>query len=272
MDISGASIMPSFPERQDNHPLITIIVAVLNGSLTLERCLESIISQTYSHKELIIIDGGSSDSTIEMLRDKNNKIAFWESKPDRGIYHAWNKGLKHSHGDWICFLGADDYFWERDVLKKLIPHLQHAQNSGIRTVYGQAAKIDNQGNIVKLAGKSWKKMRWQMYHGMPLSLPHPGLMHHKGLFIDHGSFDESFKIAGDYEFLLRELKNSQALYASGVRTVGCQVGGIADSFKLLSQREVARARRKNGLSALSWVWLAIYIRSFIRIKLCKFIR
>jgi glycosyltransferase involved in cell wall biosynthesis len=244
------------------HPLFSIIVAVLNSKDTLEQCIESVISQTYPHKELIIIDGGSVDGTIEILKDKNNKIAYWESKPDQGIYHAWNKALKHARGDWICFLGADDYFWGDRVLSDLHPHITKAENSGIHVVYGQAAIIDNNERILKYVGKPWEKIRWLMPHGMPL--PHTGLMHHQSLFKTHGGFDETFQIAGDYDFLLRELKNAEAIYAQGLIVAGWRAGGISDHKFLLGHREMARARRKNGFYNLSWVWIAVHVRGFLR--------
>ena len=122
-----------------NKQLITVILAVLNASNTLERCLQSILKQTYQHKEIILVDGGSTDGTLSILDAYGDKLTYWESKPDRGIYHAWNKALKHARGDWICFLGADDYFWSNNVLADLAPHLIRATNSGIRIVYGQAA-------------------------------------------------------------------------------------------------------------------------------------
>jgi glycosyltransferase involved in cell wall biosynthesis len=243
---------------------ISIIISVLNGSKTLERCIRSVVSQAYPNKELIIIDGGSEDGTVAILRKYDKNIFYWKSEPDRGIYHAWNKALKHVSGEWICFLGADDYFWKPHVLRGLVPHLMKAEESNIRVVYGRIAKLDNNGHVVTFAGKPWKKIRWQMPHGMPLSLPHSGLMHHRKLFENHGLFDESFKIAGDYEFLLRELKNSQALYADGLLTVGFQVGGTADSSPLLCHREIARARWKNGLRGPSWLWVLIYIRAILR--------
>ena len=246
-------------------PRITVIVAVLNGVHTLERCLTSVISQKQIDRELIVIDGGSTDGSLKIVENYSDGTFYWESGSDQGIYHAWNKAIAHAGGDWICFLGADDYFWERDVLRKLVPHLQHAQNSGIRIVYGQAARVDNQGNIVKLAGKPWGKIRWQMKHGMPFELPHPGLMHHSSLFKEHGVFDESFQIAGDYEFLLRELRHGhQALYAKGLRTVGCQVGGITDFYSIRAHREIAHALKNNGLRAPSWIWLSVHARAFFR--------
>lgn len=254
---------------KEERPLITVIVAVLNCSKTLEHCIKSITEQSYPCVELIVMDGGSTDGSMSIINSYSDKIAYWESKPDRGIYHAWNKALKHSCGEWVCFLGADDYFWNDRVLADLTTHLIRASYSGIKVLYGQAARVDCSGKIIKLQGKPWNKIGLQMRHGMPFDLPHPGLMHHCSLFEEHGLFDESFKIAGDYEFLLRELKNGKALFANNLRTVGCKVGGIADSFKLLAQKEVARARQKNGLRTMSWVWLAVYTRSLIRKQLQK---
>ena len=111
----------------ENKPIITIIVAVLNSKESLERCIESVNNQTYPHRELIIIDGGSTDGTVEILKNNDDKIAYWESKPDRGIYHAFNKAIKYAQGEWIYFLGSDDYLWTSDVLEKV------AQN--IRTIH-----------------------------------------------------------------------------------------------------------------------------------------
>ena len=245
-------------------PLITIIIATLNCADTIKRCLESIVSQTYPYKELIVMDGGSRDATVEILANSQNNINYWESKPDRGIYHAWNKALKHSHGEWICFLGADDFFWNNHVLADLGPYLKKSEDSGIRVVYGQAARVNSHGHILKLNGKPWKKIQWLMRHGMPLHLPHPGMMHHRSLFERHGLFDETFVIAGDYEFLLRELKDGSALFVEGLRTVGSQIGGIADVSRLKTNMETARAIKKNGLKRFSWVWTAVFARAFAR--------
>ena len=77
----------------DREPSISVIVAVLNGAKTLQRCIDSVAQQTYPNKELIIIDGGSQDGTVDILKANQGKITSWISEPDRGIYSAWNKGL-----------------------------------------------------------------------------------------------------------------------------------------------------------------------------------
>ena len=80
-------------------PTITIVIAVFNGAKTLERAIESVARQTYPYKELIVMDGGSTDGTVEILKRYGATIKYWESKPDRGIYHAWNKALDHAEGE-----------------------------------------------------------------------------------------------------------------------------------------------------------------------------
>ena len=93
-------------------PLVSIIIAVYNGANTLQDCLDSIKQQTYQNIELIIIDGGSTDATIDVLNEYDAQISYWISEPDDGIYNAWNKGVVQAKGEWICFLGADELHGE----------------------------------------------------------------------------------------------------------------------------------------------------------------
>ena len=104
-------------------PLISVVIAVYNGKATLQQCLDSVTQQTYSHVELIVIDGGSTDGTVDLIRANAQKIAYWISEPDRGIYNAWNKALAQAKGDWICFLGADDYLWNAQVIERMAEQL-----------------------------------------------------------------------------------------------------------------------------------------------------
>ncbi|MDH5645697.1 MAG: glycosyltransferase, partial [Candidatus Heimdallarchaeota archaeon] len=96
--------------NDENKPLVTIITAVLNGVDTLERTILSVISQSYTNIEYIIIDGGSTDGTIDIIRKYEHAIDCWVSESDTGIYDAWNKGVRLSNGEWIAFLGADDSY------------------------------------------------------------------------------------------------------------------------------------------------------------------
>ena len=78
---------------------VSIVVAVRNGAATVQRCIDSIASQTFAGREIIVIDGGSTDGTVEVLRLNASRLAYWVSEPDRGIYHAWNKALERASGE-----------------------------------------------------------------------------------------------------------------------------------------------------------------------------
>jgi glycosyltransferase involved in cell wall biosynthesis len=253
----------------NQEPLISVIVAVFNGAQTLQRCIDSVAGQTYPHKELIIMDGGSTDGTVDILRANSDKITYWESEPDRGIYHAWNKALEHAKGDWICFLGADDYFWKPDVLERMRRYLVEATSAGVRVVYGQVAKVSETGEILLLVGEPWERAQRQFLQQM--TVPHPGLMHHHSLFELHGKFDESFRFAGDYELLLRELKTGSAFFIDNLITVGMQRGGmtgvIANSLE--SFRETTLARRKNRVAKISLRWMRRYVKAAISTLLAQ---
>jgi glycosyltransferase involved in cell wall biosynthesis len=100
-------------------PLITFVLAIFNASKTLTQCLNSVAQQSCKDFELVVIDGGSTDGSVEILRSQASHFAYWTSEPDRGVYDAWNKALQHARGEWICFLGADDYLWSSDVVQQL---------------------------------------------------------------------------------------------------------------------------------------------------------
>lgn len=243
--------------------LISIIVAVLNGRETLQQCIDSIAQQTYPMKELIIVDGGSIDGTVDLLRANAGKINVVISEPDRGVYSAWNKGLAAAQGDWICFMGADDFLWDAKALKKMAAHLKGLPQSE-RVAYGKIVLVNNEGQSLSIVGRPWEQSRASFKRFM--SLPHVGMMHRRDLFEEHGNFDESFKIAGDYELLLRELKKGSAIFISDVIVAGQRVGGISTRAEnnLRIKKEVWRAQARHGLlwrsGAVGWDILNEYLK------------
>lgn len=244
-------------------PLISIVIATYNSKATLQQCIDSVTQQTYPHKELIVIDGGSKDGTVEVLKANASKVSYWLSEPDRGIYHAWNKGLARVGGEWICFLGADDIFWDSTVLVQISEQLK-VLLAGIRVVYGQNMLVNGNGVSLYPMGASWDTVKDKFWAGM--CLPHPGMMHHRSLFEQHGKFDESFRIAGDYEMLLRELKHAEAKFIPDLIVAGVRQGGISShpssSLRVLS--EARRAQRMHGqrFPPLLWMWsmVKVYLR------------
>ncbi|NIS70620.1 MAG: glycosyltransferase [Proteobacteria bacterium] len=256
-------------DRNDiKKPLLTVVVAVFNGAGTLQRCIDSVDKQTYPRKELVIIDGGSSDGTIEILRENNEKIAYWESEPDRGIYHAWNKGLTHAKGSWINFLGADDYLWQSNVITRVVPHLIEALPN-VRVVYGPVNFVRPDGTVIMKTGMPWNRRSFLRKTGGAFSVPHQGVFHHRSLFEVQGCFDESFRIAGDYDLLLRELKTANAKFVPDIIIAGMQQGGISSDGKhsVTMLDEIARSWEKNGIHGFlpSWylAWTRVHVRQIL---------
>jgi glycosyltransferase involved in cell wall biosynthesis len=175
---------------------VSIIIATLNAGSVLRRCLRSIAEQDRTNHEVIVIDGGSRDETVSIVLENPDGIAHWESAPDRGIYHAWNKGLEVASGDLVCFLGADDYFPASDRLSVLVAA---AEREDADLVSGRAAVVDSEGRARRVVGEpwNWERLKRHQY------VIHPAMLQRRALFDAHGGFDETYKIAGDYAFLLR---------------------------------------------------------------------
>ncbi|MGO9570370.1 MAG: glycosyltransferase family 2 protein [Desulfomonilaceae bacterium] len=251
-------------------PHISIIVAVHNRALTLQRCIDSVGNQTYPRKELIIIDGGSTDGSVDILCQNDHLIDYWESKPDRGIYHAWNKGLEHATGDWIHFLGADDYFMDSHVLAEVAKGIRDC-GTGIRIVYGKEAVVSTDGEVLEIKGDSWQKAGPKFSQKM--SIPHPAVFHFRGIFDDHGRFDESFQICADYDLLLRELKNGQACFLSNLIVKGVTYGGASTRWDMMLTvaEETARARQRNGIFPYGPSWVGFYCKIFVKYWLARLV-
>jgi glycosyltransferase involved in cell wall biosynthesis len=241
------------PQLNESNPIFSIIVVVYNSALTIQRCIDTVAGQDYKDKELVIIDGGSTDGTVDILMQNDHVIDCWISEPDTGIYHAMNKGVDRATGDWIIFLGADDFLLREDVLSRMARLLAFRKaQSGV--VYGKVAVVDQDGNTVS---------EWGEASGQILGLPHQATFHHKSFFEVHGRFDESFKIAGDHEMLLRELKHREAEFFPDVVVAGFSLGGVSTSLDSAPRYwlEYARARKLNGLFPYPVCWLKSFVRA-----------
>jgi glycosyltransferase involved in cell wall biosynthesis len=251
-----------------SYPLITVIVAVFNGANKLQHCIDSVSQQTYQNKELIIIDGGSRDGTVDLIKSNNAHINYWISESDKGIYNAWNKGLSQAKGDWICFLGADDYFWDVRVLDQVVSQLA-AISPKINVAYGKIMLLSSDGEKLYAIGRPWGTVKNRFKQLM--SIPHPGAMHRASLFRKYGNFDEAFRIAGDYEFLLRELKSNDAMFMPNLITIGMRQGGISSdpANAVEAMREIRMAQRMHGQRWPGPVWLAAMARVYVRLFLWR---
>lgn len=191
-------------------PIVSIIIASFNAEADLRACIESIRRQSYEPKEVIVIDGGSTDGTIDLLERCGDTISYWTSEPDTGIYSAWNKGLAHTKGQWISFIGADDRYAHDECLSTLMEGATSNHLPDI--VCSKAAWVDATGHIIEIGGGPWDWTQMKRFQ----TVVHSGMLQRASLFSAHGYFSETYKIAGDYEFLLRLGPRTRAVFIDEV--------------------------------------------------------
>ena len=251
-----------------DRPLISIIVAVLNGVSTLSHCIDSVAGQTLRDVELVIKDGASTDGTLEVLRKRASNIAHWETGPDAGIFAAWNNAIRAARGEWLLFLGADDYLHSDDALERASAHIAVSSPS-VQVLYGRLEIVTHDGVVIDILGRPWPESRRQ--HMQMMALPHAAVLYRRNVFERFGLFDETYRIAGDYEFLLRALRASEARYMPDVLVASMQVGGLSlnptQSWKALS--ETYRARRKHVSRWPAPLWLFAVAKVAVRITLWR---
>ena len=180
---------------------ISIITSVYNNQETIAEAMDSVLSQTYTDIEYIIIDGGSTDDTVNIIKSYQNRIAVFISEPDKGIYDGLNKGIKLATGDVIGFLHSDDLYENNTVIEQVA---QAFIENEIDSVYGDLTYV-NKSDPTKVI-RYWKSGEFtlnKLRRGwMP---PHPTFFVKRAIYQQHGQFDTSFKIAADYDLMLRFL-------------------------------------------------------------------
>ncbi len=245
---------------------IAVIVATYNARRNLARCLDSVLAQTAPAVDVLVSDGGSTDGTQAVIERYADRLAWWRSGPDGGIYDAWNRALAARGGvDWVCFLGADDALCDPTVVERLLPVLRTAAPAH-RLVYGDVEVTDQDGRVLAVLSEPWARARRRIRH--TLTIPHPGLMHHRSLFDLRGPFDPAFAMAGDYEMVLREIPHTAPLHVSGLRVARWQEGGVTTRLSAVRRatRERNAALAKNGLPPAPW-FLRSGAQDLIRLSL-----
>lgn len=252
-------------------PEVSVVVGVKNGAATLQRCLDSIAAQDLRSRETIVIDSASTDGTRELLQAsaRAGQLTEFVSEPDGGLYEAWNKGVRRSRGAWLCFLGCDDAFHDAAALRSLLAAANAAAGSA-RIVYGIVNRVTANGIVAETWGEPWAAARARALAGF--MIPHPGTLHHRSVFEERGLFDESYRVAGDYELMLRELLLRDPLFVNRV-VVDMRFGGMSSKPAAIysTLQEVQRARARYGLrgkplrlrQALAAAWLGSWIQRLL---------
>ena len=166
MPISIARSPQDHKEVSSAKPLISIITVCLNSGTTLQRTIDSVRKQTYANIEYIVIDGGSTDDTLKIIRSNEEYITHWLSEPDRGLYDAMNKGIDRATGEWIHLLNADDIYFDANSLSRIVPHLNESRTNYFRMF------LKNADSTLKTY--DFASSKWKLY--ISAYLPHPAMM------------------------------------------------------------------------------------------------
>ncbi|GAB3994850.1 glycosyltransferase family 2 protein [Spirosoma daeguense] len=235
---------------------VSLITVVYNGASHIRDCIESILNQTYSDIEYIIVDGKSTDGTVDIVKSYGSKIARFISEKDKGLYDAMNKGIRMATGDVIGLLNADDFYRHNRVIENMVATFER---TGSDAVYGDMIYVhrDNTQKIQRYWRSGWYSDNDFMWGWMP---GHLSFFAKKELYDQHGLFRTDMKSAADYELLLRFIhKNKAKLAYMDEVTIVMRAGGVSNSSlsnRLEANRDDKLAWKLNGMKPYFFtLWL-----------------
>ncbi|MDR3217906.1 MAG: glycosyltransferase [Dysgonamonadaceae bacterium] len=244
-----------------NTPLISIITVTYNAIDDLEQTMQSVFAQTYPNIEYIVIDGGSVDGTINIIRKYNDRLSFWVSEKDKGIYDAMNKGIRQSKGELIGMINAGDYY-EPDAVQVMVE--AYNQHPDYAIFHGNINLLNEDGTFFKV--KKPNPDLSQFYKGM--SVYHPTLFVQKTVYGTKQNFRENlynihFKIAADFDFILRNYLAGTRFYYVDKVIANFKQGGYSVKNKKTTNIECRNILYENGyekeiVEPLFKKWNAIY--------------
>lgn len=253
----GLRIKGYFKQSYEEKPLITIITVVYNGEKYLEETIQSVINQTYDNVEYIIIDGGSTDGTVDIIKKYEDKIDYWVSEKDNGISDAFNKGITASTGIRLLFLNAGDHFYTNEILADLRPVFIEYFDTDL--IYGKIMLVDNERNEIKAYGKApeYKILRRHM------ALPHQAIFHNTLLFEKYGLYDTSIKTCMDYELIMRNFSVLKFHFIDKIIS-NMLSGGISQThiIKLYKEHLAIQLQYRLNYSLISYYYFVLNVFSF----------
>ncbi|MDE5678407.1 glycosyltransferase family 2 protein [Phocaeicola sp.] len=240
------------------NPLISVVTVSYNAVSTIEQTILSVVRQTYPHIEYIIIDGGSTDGTVEVIKKYADRIAYWVSEPDKGIYDAMNKGIKVATGEWINFMNCGDYFAGNDVLQKVF---SNNIPQGKTFLYGDIYVFRPDGKQVLLS-LSWEK-------GV---LIHQAIIYRRSLHNEYGYYHVTKQlIVSDYLFFI-SIPHEQVMKIENIAIAVFEGGGVSSQgnwarTQSLCADVVFRRRTFKGM-IMFYIWVRIKEMIPVRIREC----
>lgn len=234
---------------------ISIITVVWNNEKTIKDAIDSVLSQTYKNIEYIIVDGLSTDGTIEIIQSYGDKISKFISEKDKGIYDAMNKGISLSSGDIIGILNSDDIYFDNSIIEKVVNKFQE---TNVDSIFGDLYYV-NQNNLNKIV-RYWKSSNFiQNSFKKGWHPAHPTFFVKKEIYNKYGLFDLNMKVSADFELMLRFLEKNKVSTAYLPKVlVKMRVGGESNrSIKNIIEgnKSILKAFAKNEIKINKFTYL-----------------
>jgi len=236
-------------------PKVSIITVVYNGIAHLEQTIKSVLNQSYENIEYIIIDGGSTDGTVELIKKYEDKIAYWVSEPDGGIYDAMNKGIAKASGEIVGLINADDWY-EKNAIAIVVGTFEKRE---VDVVHGSMRIIKENGeSFVKGAFRDISNLK----KGMLLN--HPTVFAKRSLYEKYGLFDTSYRIVADWERMMSWFLNDVHFVATQEVLANFRMGGVSSEHLKKSFIEKHRVRTEYKVYRnIDWYYLYDRIKSIL---------
>jgi len=227
---------------------ISIITIALNAERYLEQTIASVVNQTYSNREYIIVDGGSTDGTLDIIKKYESEIDNWISEPDKGIADAMNKGIDLATGDYILFLHSDDYLVNSSVLERASEYLGDRFDVFFFQVLHD---IHGQNQVSRNRPLGWLT-------NFKMGSCHQGQLCSIKLFQRIGKFDTSFKIDMDYDFILRAYRAGVSCNSINMPLAVMRLIGISSRKDWKSLRERFDEERRVHFKNCTTIWMRLF--------------
>lgn len=243
---------------------ITVITVCFNACATIEKTIQSVINQTYDNLEYIIVDGGSADGTIDVIKKYRSKIAKFVSEPDRGIYDAMNKGSRLATGDWVLFMNSGDEFAHGTVVENIVGQIEKDAD----VVYGDNFMIYDSKTI-------YHKARFFSDHDINLPFNHQSAFVRTELAKQH-PFDLNYKIAGDYHFFYNLYRADRRFQYVPFPVANYSMDGMSQKHVIRTFREVSDIQGRNKgvayVMQLGWLYVKGLLKCILPDSIACFIR
>jgi glycosyltransferase involved in cell wall biosynthesis len=226
---------------------VSIITVCYNSFAHIQDAIDSVVEQDFSNIEHIVIDGNSTDGTQKILEKNAADLAFWISEPDMGIYDAMNKGIQAATGDIVGILNSDDFYYDQNVISKVASAFS---DKNVDAVFGDLIFVDPRNldrTVRTYSSKNWHPDKFAKGY-MPA---HPTFFVRKEFYEKYGLFETDYKIAADYEMLIRLLYVNKLKYTYlPMKMVKMRKGGVSSNgikSNIILNNEIIRACRKHGI-------------------------